>query len=393
VSRTLAAAIAILMGVVGRPAFASSESAALCDRASLQMYNLDREQALATFRQAAAADPEDPAAHRGVATALWLSITFRRGNMTVDDYLGRVTRTNAPPEPPPADTAAAFNDAIERSLAIARRLIQRAPDDPNGHYQLGATVGLRASYVATVDGKALGAFRAAREAYDEHEKVFALSPQRKDAGLIVGTYRYIVSTLAMPVRWMAYIAGFGGGKERGVSMVEDAANYQGENQTDARVALVLVYNREKRYDDALKQLAVLRQQFPRNRLFWLETGSTQLRAGRAAEAERVLDDGVSRFASDARPRMFGEEALWLYKRGAARAAIGRAREAEQDLRRAVSLEGRKWVHGRAQFEIGKLLLKSGNRDAARQAFQTAIPLAEADNDGANADEARRYLKP
>src|SRR5438093_3300098 len=128
-----------------------------------------------------------------------------------------------------------------------------------------------------------------------------------------------------------------------MTMVEEAASYQGDNQTDARLALVLMYNRERRYDEALKQLAVVRAQYPRNRLVWLESGSTSLRAGRAADAEQFLNDGIARFADDRRQRMFGEDALWRYKRGAARAALGRAAEAEADLRGALALEARPWV--------------------------------------------------
>jgi tetratricopeptide (TPR) repeat protein len=201
-----------------------------------------------------------------------------------------------------------------------------------------------------------------------------------------------VSVLALPVRWVAYMAGFGGGKDRGLRMVEEAAAYPGDNQTDARFALLLIYNRERRYDDALKQLEVLRQQFPRNRLLWIESGATSLRAGRAEDAERFLSDGLAKFANDDRPRIFGENALWFYKRGAARAALGRIGEAEADLRKAASLDGRPWVHGRAHFELGKILLKAGNRGAALQAFQTAATLCDSDNDGATADEARRLMK-
>src|SRR5204862_4492602 len=124
------------------------------------------------------------------------------------------------------------------------------------------------------------------------------------------------SALALPVRVMAYVVGFGGDKDRGLKLIEDAAGYAGDNQEDARFALLLLYNREKRYDDALKQLAILRERYPRNRLVWLETGSTSLRAGRAADAERVLSTGLARFADDKRPRMFGEDALWRYKHGA-----------------------------------------------------------------------------
>ena len=136
----------------------------------------------------------------------------------------------------------------------------------------------------------------------------------------------------------------------------------------------------------------MREQYPRNRLIWLETGSTHLRAGRPADAERILSDGLARFASDTRPKMFGEDALWYYKRGTARAALNRAADADQDLRKAMNFEGRPWVHGRTQFELGKLALKSGRTAEARGYLQKAATLCDSDNDGATADEARRLAK-
>ena len=165
------------------PARSNQESVALRARASAQIYNLDRDQAIETFSKAIAADPQDAGAYRGLATALWLSITFRRGNMTVDDYLGRVTKPTGPSAVVAPETARAFNDALDRALAIARQRIAANSRDVDAHYQMGAAVGLRASYTATVEGSVLGAFRAAREAYDEHEKVLELDPRRKDAGL------------------------------------------------------------------------------------------------------------------------------------------------------------------------------------------------------------------
>src|SRR6185312_6334198 len=319
-----ATALALLVVAAAAPAAGNSASAALRAKGAKEIYSLDRDLALESFKQAVVADPQDAGAYRGLASALWLSITFHRGNMTVDDYLGSVSRSRSPAPPPPADVAAAFNDALEHATSIARARIAANPRDASAHYELGAAIGLRASYIATVDNSALGAFRAAKSAYAEHETVLALDPSRKDAGLIVGTYRYIVSTLALPMRWAAYVVGFGGDKEKGLQLVEGAANYPGDNQEDARFALILLYNREKRYDDALKLLATLRERFPRNRLMWLESGSTSLRAGRPADAERFLNEGMTRFATDTRQKMFGEDALWWYKRGAARAALGRA---------------------------------------------------------------------
>jgi tetratricopeptide (TPR) repeat protein len=385
------ALVALLLATRAADAVANPESDKLRAEASSHIYNLDHDQGIALFRRAVEVDPEDAAAHRGVAAGLWLNITMRRGNMTVDDYLGRLSKPNLLPTPPPPELASAFFASLDRALEIARARVTKSPKDADAHYQLGAAIGLRASYSATVDGSAMAAFRAAREAYSQHEQVLDLDPRRKDAGLIVGTYRYVVAALALPVRWMAYVVGFRGGKERGLAMVEEAAAYGGENQEDARFALLLMYNREKRYDDALKTLTALRERYPRNRLVWLETGATLLRAGRPADAERFLNEGLSRMEADARLKMFGEEALWYHKRGLARSALGRTTEAEADLRRSLNMQGRKWVLGRTHLELGKLAARSGNRVAARNEFQAAASLCEIDNDPGPAAEARRLL--
>jgi tetratricopeptide (TPR) repeat protein len=390
----LAASLAFGACVLAFPGhlYANQQSAALCARGAREIYNLDRELAVATFRQAIQTDPQDVRAYRGLATALWLSITFQRGNMTVDDYLGRPTRPSTTPSPPPADTAAAFHEALDHAVTLSRQQIAQNPRNVDAHFQLGAAIGLNASYIATVDNSAFGAFRAAHEAYDEHQRVLDLDPNRKDAGLIVGTYRYIVSTLVLPLRWFAYAAGFGGDRQLGIRMIEEAAAFGGDNQDDARFALILLYNRERRYDDALHMLQLVRERYPGNRLVWLESGSTSLRAGRPSDAERFINDGLAKFADDARPRMFGEDAIWYYKRGTARARLGREAEAERDLTKSIALEGRNWVHGRAHLELGRLALSAGRRAVARQELMAAVSLCESDNDPISAAEATKLLK-
>jgi len=391
--RPAAFTAALAIGLLG-PSVAAGNPASIALRmkAAAQIYNLDRDDAIVTFRQAIAADPQDAAAYRGLATALWLSITFRRGNMTVDDYLGRVSKPSVPQAPAPPETVDAFRETVEKAIAIGRERVAANARDADAHYQLGAAVGLRASYTATVDGSAMGAFRAAREAFSEHEQVLALDPGRKDAGLIVGTYRYIVSALSLPMRWMAYVVGFGGDKAKGLQMIEEAAAYGGDNQEDARFALILLYNRERRYDDAMKVIDTLRAKYQRNRLMWLEGASTALRASRWADAERLLNDGLSRFADDKRQRMFGEDAIWYYKRGAARVALRHTDEAQADLTRALGLESRTWVKGRSHLELGKIAILAGNQARANEELKTAVKLCEGDNDPAFADEARRLMK-
>ena len=383
----LAAALLLVPSI----ALASPESEKLRARAFTHAYNLDYAEATRDMEAAVKADPRDIAAHRGLAVIPWLMISFRRGAVTVDDYLGSVSKQNIAMREPPPELAARFHKHTAAALKLAEEAVAARPRDTDALYQLGAVVGLQASYVATVEGKILGAFRAARRAYDAHEEVLERDPSRKDAGLVVGMYRYIVSQLSLPIRVMAYVAGFGGGKELGIKMIEEAAAHGGEAAADARFALVLLYNREQRYADALRVLAQLQREFPRNRILWLEAGATALRGRRPADAERILSEGLAKMNADARPRTFGEEALWHLKRGTARLELGREAEAESDLRRSLQLEGRKWVHGRAHAELGKLADLRGNRAAARAEFQRAVTLARQDNDPIGEAEAERWL--
>ncbi len=95
---------------------------------------------------------------------------------------------------------------------------------------------------------------------------------------------------------------------------------------------------------------------------------------------------------DTRRRMLGEEALWYYRRGSARAALKRIPEARTDLNKAVAARGRKWVEGRAHLELGRLSLAEGDMAAAREHLQTAARLGDSDSDGASAARARDLLK-
>jgi tetratricopeptide (TPR) repeat protein len=355
-------------------------------------YNLDHEEALDVLSKAAAQDPNDPGAQRALAVVTWLNLLFTRGMVLVDDYLGAVTRRDVTVKPPPAEVATKFRAYIGKAEAIAEQRVQQAPNDPEANYELGAALGLDASYTATIEGRVMGAFSAARRAYNAHEKVLDLAPARKDAALVVGTYRYLVSNLSMPARWMAYVVGFGGGRELGIQMIEQAAGYTSHANstgTEAKFALVLIYNREKQYDKAVAVLQGLQASYPRNRLLWLEAGSTLLRAGRGREADIMLTQGLDKLAKDSRARMGGEEGLWYFKRGAARVLQKRHADAEADLTRALKAPARPWVYAQTHLELGKVADLAGDRAKARAEYDRAIQLGSSAADADVVDQATR----
>lgn len=355
-------------------------------------YNLDHDEAMALLRKAVALAPDDPAPHRSLAAVVWLNLLFRRGAVTVDHYLGSFTKPKIDLKQPPPELDVEFRRHVNKAIELSRQRVAARPKDAQAHYDLGAALGLDASYVATVEGRMLAGLRASSNAFDTHERVLELDPSRKDAGLIVGTYRYIVSTLPFAMRMMAYVVGFGGGRERGIQLLEQTAAAPSDVQADAMFALILIYNREKRYDDALRVVQTLRAKYPRNRLVVLEAGATALRAGRAQQADDLLTTGLAMFAKDARPKIPGEEALWRYKRGSARAALGRVDQAAEDLQAATTKEPQHWVHGRARLELGRLALKRGDKPAAAAEAKRAETLCQQGNDPACVGEARKLAR-
>lgn len=375
------------------PAVAVAQSAQELRRQAFEAgYNLDYARATQLMDRALSLAPQDPGMHRSRATIAWLEILFTRGTVTVDDYLGPVSGTDVVVEPPPDRPARAFKASLERALTLADSSVAARPRDPESWYQLGAALGLQASYVATVEGRVLGGLKAARRAYDAEERVLELAPERTDAGLIVGTYRYLVSGLSLPLRLMAYMAGFGGGKAQGLSYIEQAARAESDAQVDAQFALVLLYNRERRYGEALDVLGGLKQRFPRNRLLWLEEGATALRGANVERAEMVLTTGLSTFSGEDRPRAPGELALWHYKRAVARRVAGKAEAAATDLTTALGHEPRAWVRGRIALERARLARAANDRHTAEREYTLAVDTCTRAKDSPCEGEARAELR-
>ena len=180
---------------------AKAETAdALRARATALIYEHQHDEAIKLLRQAVALAPDQSATHRSLASALWLKMLFARGAVTVDHYLGSFNRARVDLTKPPPELVTEFQTSITKAISLSESRRRRAvPRTPQAHYDLGAAIGLHASYIASIEGQLLAGFRAASRAYDEHEQVLELDPSRKDAGLTVGTYRYVVSTLSVPL--------------------------------------------------------------------------------------------------------------------------------------------------------------------------------------------------
>jgi tetratricopeptide (TPR) repeat protein len=257
-------------------------------------------------------------------------------------------------------------------------------------FELGSAYGLQASYTASVDGSMTSALMSARHAFNAQEDVLARDPKRTAAGVIVGTYRYMVAGMALPSRLLAYMVGFGGGKTEGIRLLEAAAR-DASSHVEAKTALALIYSREGRHADAYRVLGELAAAFPRNRLFLLEQASSAIRAGKHLEAEALLGSGLAALDRDTRPRMPGERALWLFKRGLARYGRDRRPEAAADLEESLRSLPADWVRARAHLTLGKIADLNNRRTDAIGHYQRAQQAGTYARDQAAVSEAARLV--
>ena len=330
------------------------------------VYNLDFDEAMVTFRRAVAERPDHPAPYRAVAVAAWLQILFERGTSLLDSFLaGSMYGPSGEFDDPPENLARTFRQHVAHAIRLAEAAVENDPLDPDAHYELGVALALDGSYHASILRQPLQALRFARRAYLAHEQVLELDPAYHDAKMLVGLYRYIVSVVPRPLRWMAYLVGFDGGKPEAIRILADAARRSTEVRAEAQFALAMIYNREREFRRAHAVLDNLRRSFPRNRLLWIETASTWLRDGRPALAELILSHGFRRFERDDRDRMMGEEAIWRLKRGTALVGLGEGDRAHPDLVLAAREGAATWVRGRAHLELGKVHDLAGDHQTAR----------------------------
>lgn len=355
-------------------------------------YNLEHDTALSDARALIASAPNESRVHRTLAGILWLQALFHRGAVTVDHYMGGLTRTTITLPKTAPEIEREFRTAVTRAIELAEARLKTTPANPEALYDVGAAHGLQASWIASVDGNVRAAFRTARRAYLTQEKVLEVAPDRVSAGAVVGTYRYAVAGLGLASRLFAYVAGFSGGKEAGIRLLEAASVPGSISRFEARTALVLIYSREGRHQDAFHLLSEMHGDFPDNRILVLERGAAAIRAGRAQEAETILTSGIRELDADQRRKLPGERALWFYRRGLARLALGQRQDATADLKTALGSGPEEWIRGRTELALGQLDDLAGRRNEALVRYRRARDIARAANDPAGLADANRLIR-
>lgn len=360
------------------------------------LYNLDYEAARARFSELARLYPDHPAGPQFLAASLWLktlneSRRLQSGLYNNESFYAK-TEDKVDPK-----VVAQFKELTRTAKQLAEARLKKNPKDTEALYFLGATQGLKAAFAGAVERSFISALRSGSDAVDRHRETIKLDPTYHDAELTIGMQDYIVGGLALPYKILAGMTGTRGSKKRGLATLERVAREGRWARDDARVMLIPLYKREKRYTDAAAFARELAAKYPKNYLFRLEyadalvsQAAKERAAGGAASSANTEREAFAIFDSLLRDRVTRQLDLIHYQYGEALFVAGQFERAAKEFLAAAAVPNAEANQATlARLRAAQTLDLAGRRDDALAQYKLVLARPNAYD---SLEEARRGLR-
>lgn len=361
----------------------------LVKEAFQHFYDLDYPGAVALFAKFHEEHPGDPEPTALLLEAEVFQELYRLDLLDTTFYAndGFLSGKHATAEDPAAK--ARILALANETISEANWRIGRNANDVDALYARAWARALECTYIAMVERNFSAGFRLAMKAKDDDERVLELKPNYVDAKLVVGVYEYVVGALPWPFKLLIGFVGITGSKARGMALLEDAGRRGVITSVEARTTIALFLRREARYKEAIQVVRGLKEEYPRDYLFWLEEANLRKDAGEgmvAVDAYRAI------VAQNQKPGYFYDAQMELTYFGLGDALRGQRHYKEA----AEAYEQAAWAKTvgpelkiRSLVAAGECWDVLGARTQAVRDYQAAIA---AGPNTSRADTARRYLR-
>jgi len=354
-----------------------------------EIYNLDYDQANKTFSDLRARYPEHPAPPLYLATVTWLSELFGRNELDLDRFIAPAYFTQPTTRKMPAEARKLFFDNVQTSQNLAEAILKKNPKNHDARYFVGSSHGVLGAFSITIDRSYSDAFSHGKKAYKYHDAIIEENPNYFDAYMSVGLYEYIVDNLPWYIKWVAVIVGYRGSQERGFDYLGRAASKGQYAADDAAVLQMVLFVRENRYADALKNVSSLHSKYPRNYILHLNKAQILEKLGRRSEAAGEYRKVLSQ--ADAKAPNYGKIPMPGFRLDAARKLLslgdgGGALTQFEKLLADKSAQRQKVI---CHLGAGQAMDLLGRRKEATAHYEEVLRLPDMED---SHDRARDYLK-
>jgi tetratricopeptide (TPR) repeat protein len=269
-------AIIVLVAPFNVSAVLAADPEELYKQGIEDLYNLDFNKAEPLFTELTRTYPGNPDYWTGLASTVWLRILQDQQKLSVESFSSKDTfgawdsKENVTPL-----EESKLRAYVNRAINAADAILKKNPKHTRALYAKGAATATLASFEGTVKRSYLAAGRRAKAARDLHRNVLNIDPTFHDAEMTIGIFNYVVGSAPAWARYTILFAlGITGeGKDAGIRRLESAVRNGNNVVTDAKSLLLVVYTRERRYDDALKVAEDLHTRYPRNFMYEMSIAS------------------------------------------------------------------------------------------------------------------------
>lgn len=234
------------------------------------LYRLEYNAAADIFGRIIRQHPENPAGYGMLAIVYWNDLLARTGNLAIDDYATPTPFSEGRPgKLDQSDVRQAqnrFHQANAQLLEICEKLLARNPRDVPALYFQGMHYENLAAEAVAITKHHTQAIRYGGKAKDIHQQVLVLNPDFIDAYVSVASHEFARATLPWSIKWIAFLLGMRGDKEKALQQFELVAARGFYRRLDAQVLLSLLHSWKGDPDQAVTRLKNLRTQYPENYL-------------------------------------------------------------------------------------------------------------------------------
>ena len=234
------------------------------------MYNLEFPAALGEFRNYQEQNYADPVGYVSEASCHLFSELNRLGVLEArlfEDDKNFEKRKKLEPDP---QIRAEFDKALERAETHAQQALAKNPNDKDALFAMALSNGLKADYAALIEKRNMASLGYTKDAGEYADKLIKTDPTYYDGYLASGLGKYIIGSMAEPIRWMLRIGGFKADKDAGRNELKLTAEKGRYLKPFARLLLAVGFLRDKDKQSARELLVSLQRDFPQNPLFGKE---------------------------------------------------------------------------------------------------------------------------
>jgi len=235
-----------------------------------RLYDLDFPGAQRDFESWEKANPENPMGPVSEAAGILFSEFDRLGVLESQFYENDSVFASRKKYEPDPKQRALFEQRLTTAETMAKATIAKDAKNRDALLALTLVSGLRSDYAALIEKRNVASLKYTKESSAWAQQLLAADPTCYDAHLAGGITKYIVGSMAAPVRWLLRLGGVPADKAGGIADLHTVATRGRLLAPFARILLAIAYVRDKDVTRAKETLTALSKDFPNNPLFGKE---------------------------------------------------------------------------------------------------------------------------